>query len=142
MTTISAAQPARPPAARRTARRKRATSEAAWSRGRHALEDEDGDPDEHRGGEDEARHLADVVASSEHHEQRTAVHEHLVGDRDHRSRPGERDRGADVERLPLAVARERREHAAADDDGHQDARHRCCDHRRGREIPRRDGKQR
>ena len=111
-------------------------------RGRHPLEDEDGDPDEHRGREDEPGHLADVLAAAEHHEQRPAVHEHLVGDRDHGGRPGERDRGADVERLPRSGAGQRRQHPAADDDRQQHARGGCGDHGRGREIPRGDGDER
>ena len=48
--------------------------------------------------------LADVLAAAEHHEQRAAVDEHLIGDRDHGRRPGEGDRGADMERRSLAPA--------------------------------------
>ena len=118
------------------------TSQVRQERGRETLEDENGDPDEHRGREDEARHLADVLAATEHDEQGAAVDEHLVGDRDHRCRPGERDRGADMERLAGPVAGERRQRAPADDHRQRDARDGCPDHGRGSEVLRSDDHER
>ena len=111
-------------------------------RGCEALEDEDRDPDEHRGREDEARDLADVLAAAEHHEQRAAVDEHLVGDRDHGRRPGEGDGGADVERRSLSPGDERAKHAAPDEHRQRDASDRGGDHRCRSEIARRDEEER
>ena len=111
-------------------------------RGREPLEDEDRDPDEHRGREDEAGDLADVLAAAEHHEQRAAVDEHLVGDRDHGRRPGECDGGADVERRSLSPVDERTEHAAPDQHRQRDASDRGGDHRCRSEIARGDEEER